>query len=314
MNLHSTRLLILFQLFCYIHCDAHEDSSENGVCESIDDEDCNINNNQWTFKSINESLNLLDQEDPILIEEVRKRLIDPSPKNVPYRLETDFRNMKQPSGGQFGQVVHLAELFGEQKGGFFIEAGAFDGEFLSNTLYFEKKMNWRGLLVEPNPDALKTMKGKRRRAYTFGYCLSTKTTPETVEFDACGLIGGIIHNGVKLADEQEFDSVSDYKKTLNRRTIQVQCFPLYSILQALGNPTIDLFSLDIEGAELPVLKTIPWEKVKIRALMVEVNHVGQIFEGTVSDLDSFLDENGFKFYKTVTLDNIYIAKDFKKVD
>ena len=36
--------------------------------------------------------------------------------------------------------------------GFFIEAGAFDGEISSNTLFFELKQNWTGLLVEPNPD------------------------------------------------------------------------------------------------------------------------------------------------------------------
>ena len=47
----------------------------------------------------------------------------------------------------------------------------------------------------------------------------------------------------------------------NRRTIRVQCFPLYSILLALGNPTVDVFSLDIEGAEIKVLETIPWSKV-----------------------------------------------------
>jgi hypothetical protein len=32
----------------------------------------------------------------------------------------------------------------------------------------------------------------------------------------------------------------------NMKTL-VKCFPLYSILLAIGNPTIDLFSLDIEG-------------------------------------------------------------------
>ena len=32
---------------------------------------------------------------------------------------------------------------------------------------------------------------------------------------------------------------------------------------ALGNPTVDYMSLDIEGAELPVLKTVPWDKVTI---------------------------------------------------
>ena len=55
----------------------------------------------------------------------------------------------------------------------------------------------------------------------------------------------------------------DYvNRPYNRRSLRVQCFPLYSILMALGNPTVDYFSLDIEGAEFPVLKTIPFEKVE----------------------------------------------------
>ena len=37
-----------------------------------------------------------------------------------------------------------------------------------------------------------------------------------------------------------------------RRKITVQCFPLYSVLKAIGNPVIDYFSLDIEGPEFQV--------------------------------------------------------------
>lgn len=33
---------------------------------------------------------------------------------------------------------------------------------------------------------------------------------------------------------------------------QMQCFPLYSMLLAVGNPTVDYMSLDIEGAEYGV--------------------------------------------------------------
>ena len=101
-----------------------------------------------------------------------------------------------------------------------------------------------------------------------------------------------------------------YKKSVNQRTIKVQCFPLYTILMVLGNPQVDFISLDIEGAEMPVLKTIPWDKVNIRALMIEVNHMGKVFEGSLKDLEQFLDESGFKFYKSVKIDNIYIRKDF----
>jgi hypothetical protein len=32
--------------------------------------------------------------------------------------------------------------------------------------------------------------------------------------------------------------------------VNVTCLPLYSILMAFNNPTIDYFSLDVEGSEL----------------------------------------------------------------
>ena len=36
-----------------------------------------------------------------------------------------------------------------------------------------------------------------------------------------------------------------------------------SLLLALGKPTVNYLSLDIEGAELQVLKSIPWDLVNI---------------------------------------------------
>ena len=44
----------------------------------------------------------------------------------------------------------------------------------------------------------------------------------------------------------------------------MQCVPFYSVIKALGKPTIDFMSLDIEGTELQVLKTIPFDQVDIR--------------------------------------------------
>ena len=42
------------------------------------------------------------------------------------------------------------------------------------------------------------------------------------------------------------------------------CLPLYSILMSLENPVVDYFSLDVEGAEIGILKSIPWDKVDIK--------------------------------------------------
>ena len=51
--------------------------------------------------------------------------------------------------------------------------------------------------------------------------------------------------------------------------------PIYTILLAVGNPIVDFFSLDVEGAEIEILKTIPWEKVHInvRTLYFNLHHI-----------------------------------------
>jgi len=46
--------------------------------------------------------------------------------------------------------------------------------------------------------------------------------------------------------------------------VDVQCLPLWSLMLALNQTTIDYFSLDVEGSELAVLKTIPFEKLDIK--------------------------------------------------
>lgn len=45
---------------------------------------------------------------------------------------------------------------------------------------------------------------------------------------------------------------------------EVHCMPLYSILLAMNRTSIDFFSLDIEGNELDVLRTLPFDKVDIK--------------------------------------------------
>ena len=57
-----------------------------------------------------------------------------------------------------------------------------------------------------------------------------------------------------------------------KNEIQIQCFPLYSLLLALNQTTVNFLSLDVEGDELYVLKTIPFDKVDIKMMTVEHNN------------------------------------------
>ena len=45
-----------------------------------------------------------------------------------------------------------------------------------------------------------------------------------------------------------------------------QCFPLYSVLSAAGLTSLDFLSLDVEGIDHLVLKSLPWKKVNIKVI------------------------------------------------
>jgi len=209
----------------------------------------------------------VEQDDPELVEIVKGHLEPPSPHDVAYNF-VDINPVsvsREKLLGQWGQVEKVEALFKGKQNGFFIEAGALDGERLSNTLLFELIHKWTGLLVEANPDTYATLRTKRRRAHSINSCLSPHPYPKKVQFElvdsGSGILGKDTHNPLQV------------NETSNRaQMVSSQCFPIYSILLALGNPTVDYFSLDVEGVEDGILESIPWDKVDIKVLTVEYAH------------------------------------------
>ena len=72
------------------------------------------------------------------------------------------------------------------------------------------------------------------------------------------------HVGQIVSDPKQVARVAEDK------LFDVTCLPMYSILLALGNPTVDYFSLDVEGAEYDVLKTIPYDDVDIKVRVLKI--------------------------------------------
>ena len=64
---------------------------------------------------------------------------------------------------------------------------------------------------------------------------------------------------------------------------------------ALNRTTIDFFSLDVEGAELEVLKGIDFSKLNIRTMTVEYAHLS----GGKMTLIRYLSKHDMKMYKIV---------------
>ena len=67
-----------------------------------------------------------------------------------------------------------------QRGGFFVECGALDGETRSNTLYMERFLGWTGLLVEADPSNFKKVLSKQRNAWAVNVCLNSRNVKSQV--------------------------------------------------------------------------------------------------------------------------------------
>ena len=96
-------------------------------------------------------LNCLSQDDDTLISRLQTEYLHP-PSTEEYNT-TMIPSPTPKSYSQFGQDNFLDKFIfkGKVQKGFFIEAGADDFVTHSNSLWFEMKHEWNGVLVEPNP-------------------------------------------------------------------------------------------------------------------------------------------------------------------
>lgn len=135
-------------------------------------------------------------------------------------------------------------------GKIFLEMGALNGVGYSNTLGFEQT-GWRGVLIEANPDNCKALTRARRSGRGVNLCAGIcEAGAGPMEFEK-----------IKSATSRMvgFEPLPPNATLLERqRRVQVPCLPLGAVLQDLAVPHLTYFSLDVEGAELAVLRTYDW--------------------------------------------------------
>ncbi|XP_045215528.2 protein Star-like [Mercenaria mercenaria] len=225
--------------------------------------------------------------DRTLVSILQKYYVQP-PSMLPYNLT--YPEIQNPSPGQ---TQFIDEYLKQKRNGFYIDCGAFDGEHLSNSLFLERYRNWTGIIIEPNPTTYGLLRQKHRKAYSLNACLSTNKYPslETFTTGKKAVLGKVVDDRYK-------------KKNSAEKLIHVQCFPLYTILLAMGQMDIDYFSLDVEGAERGVLDSLPWDKLNIKMFSIEHNK----WDGGKPDLKRYMETKGYDFVKEIV--GVNTAPDF----
>lgn len=183
---------------------------------------------------------------------------------------------------QIGQDKWVHSVLGDKKEGFFIELGACDGVELSNTLFFERELNWNGICIEPNDDYFLKLT-QNRKCHTVN-ALAYSEAGHEVDFSLCQAASGVLD-----------ENVGPF--TTKNRVVKKTTTTLSKILDDCNAPSvIDYLSLDVEGQEYNILKTFPFDKYKFRCITVEHNepHVGPTQQMLIREI---LEKNGYKFVK-----------------
>jgi len=157
--------------------------------------------------------------------------------------------------------------------GFFIEAGANNGISQSNTLYFEKYMSWRGLLIEAIPALAEQCRKNRRKCIVENCALVSKNYPDDhIEMQYCNLMS-LVKGGLGNQETETLHLESGKKFLRPDEEIYAVSVPtatLSSILDKHKISKVDLLSLDVEGYEPEVLQGIDFYRHRPVFMLIEV--------------------------------------------
>jgi FkbM family methyltransferase len=171
---------------------------------------------------------------------------------------------------QFGEDLLAWDLLGRPLEGFFIEVGAFDGDTLSVSAALEQ-MGWRGLLIEANPDACAKCRANRPLARVVHAALAQPGAGEAIELQVSG-------DGAAGVFSYTQSSPSHLaliaKHGLTTRSVRVPLTTMDALLAEHRGP-IDLAVIDVEGAEVPLLRGFDLHRFAPRLLIIEDNQGGQ---------------------------------------
>ncbi len=152
------------------------------------------------------------------------------------------------------------------KNGFVIEAGAGSPINGSNSHYFITKLNWKALLIEPQLDLFKTLShyyyDNDRVICHYGGIWNNKVLKDFY-----------VHH--KAKGYSTF--IKEWQPTIqtklgnhNKNPIKIPCIPLDNILKKYNYiKKIDFLSIDCEGADFKVLKSLNLEKYNVKIISME---------------------------------------------
>ena len=204
---------------------------------------------------------------------------------------------------QFGEDYLLYSLFRSETDGFYVDIGAFDGIHISNSYIFEQ-LGWPGICVEAHPDYFPMLQRNRPGATCVSAACVGAGQPASVPFlkEELGLLSGI--RADETADMERRYALRGMNFT-GFETVEVPALTLNEILEqhTAGRRRISFVSIDTEGNEPDILRSLDFSAWQIDAFVIEANS-----DSVRRELAAFMRANHYWLARRLNCNLIFVRR------
>jgi FkbM family methyltransferase len=199
---------------------------------------------------------------------------------------------------QIGQDKFVDEYLEFKENGFFVDIGAHDGKSCSNSLFFEENRNWKGICIEPGIPEFELL-NMSRKSININACVSDYDGDSEFFYieGYSNMLSGLSETYNKSHLNRINNEINSNGGKINKIIMPV--FKLQTILDKYNIVDIDYCSIDTEGSEFNIIKSIDFSKTNIKIFSIENNYKDSIIR-------EYLESKGYYFYKKLSWDDIFI--------
>lgn len=162
--------------------------------------------------------------------------------------------------------------------GIFVEVGAHDGVSQSNSILLEQR-GWTGVLIEANPASFsRCVKSRPGAIVEHAALVAADFEGSHVALTDVGLMSLTTRSMVTGDARESWIDRGERFAQRPRQDIQVPAATLSSILNRHGIQKLDLLLLDVEGAEIDVLKGLDFTRHAPRFILAEDPYTDDVAE------------------------------------
>jgi FkbM family methyltransferase len=172
---------------------------------------------------------------------------------------------------QWGQDRFVDTLMDKMRGGVFVDIGAADGITLSNSFFFEKRRGWTGICVEPLKEQYDIL-CSTRSCVCINACVFDRAG--SVKFKR---LSGYTEMLSGIEETYDPKHVSRIQREMEyhggkEESIEVPCDTLTNICKLHGVQSIDYLSIDTEGSEYNIVRSLDFDAISIKIIGIEHNY------------------------------------------